>query len=348
MDSLSDAISAKGRGNELITIYVSPKDSVNFVQSMVEQELHSLDDYDENTRMKYSVGSTLEEMKRILEDMVDIPSNGLVIFGGRVQGNTEVLVLSEKLEKPVPETRYISGSQFSTDIAQKITSRDSEAVLVLIELGTCIIGLLGNELADIQEEVNVRIPSKHSKGGQSQSRFERRREEAKKEFYNECERRIKNVIDSSSDSRIFIGGPEITVKEFVNQTNLDNRIEIINSIEYVNQTGMEKLKRESLKHLDDEERKEKMDELDDFFKSITDDLPTIYGKESVEQAIEYRAVKKLLYHTDSSNAELARRAEEYGADVVRIDGQSERERVFLDSFDGIGGILNYEIDELQG
>jgi peptide chain release factor subunit 1 len=224
---------------------------------MVEQELRSLDDYDDNTRMKYSVETTLEEIKRILKEMDQIPANGLVIFGGRVQGNTKILVLSEELEKPVPETRYVSGSQFSTDMAQKITSRDSNTVLVIIELGNCVIGQLEDELTDIQEKIDVRIPSKHSKGGQSQSRFERRRKEAKKEFYRECEKRIENTVDGSSDFRIFVGGSEITVKEFVNQTSLNDRIRIINSIEYVNQTGMEKLKRESLKRSNDKEKKKR-------------------------------------------------------------------------------------------
>lgn len=345
MENLAEIRNYQGRGNELISIYVRPDDTLSTVENMIKNEISALDDFDENTRMKYSVRDTLNRIRTEIEDIDEISENGIIIFAGRVRGNTRILVISEKLEKPVPETKYVSGSQFATQDAEKLISQDNKVLLVALDTGNCVIGVLSNKSAKIVDNFSKNISSKHSKGGQSQSRFERRRREQKKEFFRLCERRIEEKIDSSNqEQRIFISGPDITVKEFLSNTSLrnSNRIDILDTTQYINKYGIQRMADEAIEYVQNETRLEKLEILEEFFSSLKDNsTPTAYGKKEIEKAIEYRSIDKLIVHSQKDYHEIINHAESYGADTIILSGNSQKENMFLESFQGIGAILNY-------
>jgi peptide chain release factor 1 len=345
MESLADIRNYEGRGNELISIYARPDDSLSTVESMIKNEMSSLDNFDENTRMKYSVRDTLNRITKEIEDIDEISENGIVIFAGRVRGNTKILVISEKLEKPVPETKYVSGSQFATQEAEKLIPQDDKVLLVALDTGNCVIGVLTNKSANIVDNFSKNISSKHSKGGQSQSRFERRRKEQKKEFFRLCETRIEERIDSSNqEQRIFVSGPDITVKEFLSNTSLkdSNRIDVLGTTQYINEYGIQRMADEAIEYVQNDERLDKLEILEEFFSSLKDDsTPTAYGKEEIKKAIEYRSIDKLIVHNEKDYDNIINESESYGADTIILSGNSQKERMLIESFQGIGAILNY-------
>lgn len=346
MESLADIQNYEGRGNELISIYARPDDTLSTVETMVKNELSSLENFDENTRMKYSVRDTLKRIQAEINDMKKIPENGIVIFAGRVRGDTHILVLSEKLEKPVPKTKYVSGSQFATKDAEKLIAQDNKVLLVALDTGNCVIGVLANKSVNIIDEFSKDISSKHSKGGQSQSRFERRRREQKKEFFRLCEKRIEDKIDSSNqEQRIFISGPDITVKEFLSNTSLQtsNRINVLDTTQYINEYGLHRMAEEAIEYVQNEVRLERLEVLEEFFSSLKDDsTPTAYGKKEIEEAIEYKSIDKLIVHSQKDYDEIINKSESYGADTIILSGDSQKENIFLESFQGIGAILYHK------
>jgi len=164
MSSLSEIRNSEGRGNELVSLYVQPDDSLSNIRGIIEQEIQSSEDFDENERIKYSVQETLRRMKEELDTIEEIPDNGLVIFGGRIDGDTELYTFTNELVSPVNKTRYLTGRQFSTGQLEDLVPIQSSDVLVLMELGKCIIASLQNNKPNVQTVIESRINSKHSKG----------------------------------------------------------------------------------------------------------------------------------------------------------------------------------------
>lgn len=339
---LSEIKDYKGRGNELVSLYVSPSSSISNVQAIIDQGLRSLEDYDEGTRMKYSVRDTLNCMKENISELDGIPKTGVIVFAGRVEGDTRCRVFSDEIDGKVRETTYVTGSQFSTERAERIVSVEDPQIVVVLDTGKMLLGHSKGGSVSILDEIREDIPSKHSKGGQSQSRFERRRSEYKKEFFRECEERINNY--ASNGEAVFIGGPEITVKEFINKTNIESLVDVITvTTEYVNEVGLQKASERATEYMDKKDRRNRIEAVERFMRSVKDDEPpTHYGLENVEKAIEYGAVDELIVENGKFD-DLAERSKSKGASVTRIDGNTDKGQMFIDAFDGIGAILNYQI-----
>lgn len=333
----------KGRGNELITMYINSENSVSNVRGIIDQELRSLEDYDEGTRMKYSVRDTLNGMKEEISRFNDIPENGVIVFAGRVEGDTMCEVFSDELQSEVQETRYITGSQFSTETAEELVAITNPQLIVVLDTEHMIIGYSKNGKVSVIDDFESGVPSKHSKGGQSQSRFERRREEHKKEFFNNCKQRIKKNI--SEDGSVFIGGPEITLKEFLNKTGIDKSVDVITiTTEYVNRVGLRRVSEVADDHRKEEEKRNRDEKIDDFMRMVKENPSlTEYGVDRVRRAVSYGAVNELIVH-ENEFKDIMQEAESKGASCTRINGQTDKEKRFIQAFNGIGAILNYQID----
>lgn len=340
--NLSDIRNYKGRGNELVSLYVSPNNSISNVQNILDQELNSIEEYDEGTRMKYSVRDTLARIKEEISDFNSIPKNGIIIFAGRVNGDTMCYVLSDELQSAVEETKYVTGSQFSTEAAEELVPvRDSQVVVVL-DTRKMMIGYNRDGIVTVVDEFESQVPSKHSKGGQSQSRFERRREEHKKEFFKKCSNKIKRRL--SEDDTVFIGGPDITVKEFLNKTQIDKSVNVVTtSTEYVNKVGLRSVSKMADKYDNRKEEKNTDEKIDDFMRMIKENPSlTEYGEDRVRKAVSYGAVDEIIVEKNRFE-DMVDEAESKGASIIRIDGQTDTQMRFIEAFDGIAAVLNYQV-----
>lgn len=341
--NLSDIRDYKGRGNELVSLYVSPNNSISNVQNILDQELNSIEEYDEGTRMKYSIRDTLLRMKKEISDLNSIPKNGIIIFAGRVNGDTMCRVFSDELQSAVEETRYVTGGQFSTETAEGLVAITDPQLIVVLDTERMIIGHNKNGKVNVIDDFESGVPSKHSKGGQSQSRFERRREEHKREFFNDCKQRIKKNI--SEDSTVFIGGPEITVKEFLNKTGIDKSVDVVTTTtEYVNRVGLRRVSEVADDHRKEEEKRNRDEKIDDFMRMVKENPSlTEYGVDRVRRAVSYGAVDELIVYEDKFE-DIMKEAESKGASCIRINGQTDKQKRFIQAFNGVGAVLNYQID----
>lgn len=346
MRDVSDVYEAEGRGRELVSMYVSNNETLSNMVSIVENKIDGLDDFEKNERMRYSLEKTLELVKEELNEFDSVPENGIVIFSGRVDGDSESISFSDELEDPIHNTRFARGREFLTEPIKKRLSVETQYLLVVLELGKCLIGSLRGDTANLLDKVEEDVPSKHSKGGQSQARFERRREQMKDRFFTKISERIQKMAESNSVNNIFLGGTEITVKEFLNEWERSGnyQVEICSSVDYTNVTGLNRVAERAVEHRKDKHVQTEVSHIKDFFSTLeSGEQPVVYGRDTVEHAIDLHAISKLLIHDDVYEEDLVNRAESIGSDVIVINNESEKSRMFKKGFGGIGAELRYEI-----
>lgn len=114
---------------------------------------------------------------------------------------------------PVTETRLSEG--FDNSVLEQILSTDYKIGIILIRLGKYAVGTIkGKKLIDSKSGSRY-VKGKHKKGGFSQQRFQRIREEQIKELFNEVCEKSKEKIDEDVEF-IYMGGDKNTLKSFLN------------------------------------------------------------------------------------------------------------------------------------
>lgn len=106
-----------------------------------------------------------------------MPPNGLVVFCGHPDETKLILVALEPL-KPIAQTLYKCDNRFHTEVLRdQLTFGDSKIGFVVIDGHACSFHLLVGNVRQTLFKLEVCLPKKHGRGGQSQNRFARIRDE---------------------------------------------------------------------------------------------------------------------------------------------------------------------------
>lgn len=197
------------------------------------------------------------------------------------------------------------------------------------------------------ETLDSDVPGKTRAGGQSADRFRRRREERKREFFDE----VGDVADREFDdpNAVALGGTNVTVDAFQDGDHLPgwlaDRVAAVYDVEYAGERGLERLAEQA--------RGEALDihedaraALDEFFDRLPDD-EVAYGREDVDDALTYGAVGTLLVAESlpaAEREEYAARAEDEDGDYVVVPEGGERGERFAEAFDGVGALLRFPFE----
>jgi peptide chain release factor subunit 1 len=157
---------------------------------MLRQELAITD----NIKLK----RTKDRVQRALTAAIDrlssiskIPQNGLVLFAGENDDTGEFICLMFSPPDPVTVYFYRTDKYFHLEFLEDMLEESDVYGLIVIERDEATIGLLKGSSLIVLEEVEGYVPGKHSKGGQSQRRYDRIIEELVEEFY----KRVGEIVN---------------------------------------------------------------------------------------------------------------------------------------------------------
>ena len=115
----------------------------------------------------------IEEETLTLLERLD-PETGLVLFYDLHHMICEAIVPPF----PVPSSSWQFGDRFATSFLEEILNKDYRMLVLVLHAGESFIGFAPDaQVFDTKELVRSSVKEKHSKGGFSQRRFERLREE---------------------------------------------------------------------------------------------------------------------------------------------------------------------------
>ncbi|ADN37395.1 conserved hypothetical protein [Methanolacinia petrolearia DSM 11571] len=130
----------------------------------------------------------------ILDDQGD---TGFVLFHG---GGSELLpVFASFPPFPVESSFSVSGNSYETAELSAILNSERAAAFVLAHAGESFIGIADAKNVLFGELVRTGVKEKHSKGGWSQKRFERLREEDIRHHAEKAAAAFDSMMESHSD-----------------------------------------------------------------------------------------------------------------------------------------------------
>jgi peptide subunit release factor 1 (eRF1) len=131
----------------------------------------------QGTRLSGVIGEKVfervEEETRTLLDRLE-PETGLVLFYDIYRMICEAIVPPFPITSPA----WQLGHNFEVSLLEEILSKDYRVLVLVLHAGESFIGFTsGAQVFDTEELIRSSVKEKHSKGGFSQRRFERLREE---------------------------------------------------------------------------------------------------------------------------------------------------------------------------
>jgi len=295
----------KGRGTELITLYIPPGKNIADVANQLRSELSQAENIkSKQTRVHVIAG--LEAILQRLKMFKKPPEHGMVIVSGVVEINgkekhiTEIIIPPE----PVPLYKYHCDSKFYLDPLKEMLKDKKLYGLIVLDRREATIGLLKGKRIEVLAYTTSMVPGKHRQGGQSSVRFERLRQIAIHEFYKKVGEKASEAFLQYKDELlgILIGGPSPTKEEFYKGEYLHHELQkkVIGlfDVGYTDESGLYELvekAEDALQELDLIREKKLMNR---FLKEVVKDGLAAYGEEDVRRYLTLGAVDTLLLSED--------------------------------------------------
>lgn len=230
---LLDELSGKrGRGTELISVYITP----GFGLSQVVQQLRDEKGTASNIKSKSTRNNVISALDRIInflgkfiEAHKRTPPNGMAIFSGNIaeeEGATDIALYWIEPPEPITVRMYRCDQEFVTEpLREAIEPKESVGLLVMDSKEATIATLRGKH-TEIARHLTSGVWGKHGRGGQSQRRFERLREIAVHEFMKRiAEVANREFLDVPDMRAVLIGGPGPMKDAFLNSELLQGRVQ---------------------------------------------------------------------------------------------------------------------------
>jgi peptide chain release factor subunit 1 len=316
---------------------------------------------------RQSVQEAIRSIQSKIKRYRSVPAQGLVVFcGGKIS------VVFEP-PKPMCRSMYWCDDKFHTEyLREQLENHETFGFVIIDGDGASLHTLSGTQKRCLWS-VNVNLPKKHGRGGQSKQRFERQREE-KRDWYVKiiAKRCVKEFIDQTTNKPKIVGlilAGNADFKTVLSKCStldprLKNVIIRVADIQYGGSRGFEEAIRASSDALSDLEHLKEKKTISDFFARLANDLPTCYGLDDTRFALESGAVETLIlwdalpalktpenWHGGNLNADgseplldwLLEHYSEYGCALQLVSDQSDEASQFVHGFGGIGGTLRYRV-----
>ena len=345
--------SIRGRHTELVTYYIPAGYSLHKIIEHLSQEQHTATNI-KDARTKKNVIDSIEKVIRHLRLFKKTPENGIAVFAGNVSKNESQIKLEIfSVEPPQPlQTRlYRCDHRFVTDILKDMMEHKETYGLLVVDRREGNVGLLKGTAIIELASFTSNVPGKTTKGGQSQQRYARLREEAMHEFFKRIAEAVnKEFLEMKSLKGILVGGPGPTKEYFIDGDYMDSRIKTkiksVQDLSYTGEFGLNELVEKSKEILAKEDIIEEKKFMEDFFSELAKgSKKVVYGEENVKLALGRAAVKTILISEKTEQKlvdELEKGAADTGAEIKIISTDTD-EGMQLKAIGLVAAFLRYAI-----
>lgn len=301
--AMQEIVDLKGRGTELISVYIPPNRQISDVTSYLRNEYSQSSNIKSKSTMKNVQGAIDSIMSR-LKTYKSPPANGLVVFCGEIpKAGDQTRMVQYVLEPPEPVTTFVyrCDSQFYTEPLLGMLADKKSYGLITMDRSEATLGLLTGTRIVVIKNFDSMVPRKHRQGGQSAQRFERLIEIAAHEFFKKIgDNATEAFLDKPDLIGILIGGPGATKDFFVKEGYLHHELQkkVVDTFDtgYTDEYGLKELvenARSAIVDIDLMREKDMIQKLLAEIRKIDGGL-SAYGEDEVRDAAEKGAVDTLL------------------------------------------------------
>jgi len=342
----------RGRGTELVSVYVPAEYDLNKISAHISQEQGTATNI-KSKQTRDNVISALEKIIQHLKLYKKTPPNGLAVFAGNIaerEGQQDYQVWSIEPPIPLKQRLYRCDKEFVLEPLRDMLVDNEAFGLVVMDRREANIALLkGKSIIPLYSAESM-VPGKFKAGGQSAARFARNRELAAKDFYKKVADIMKDQFFEMKELKgILVGGPGPTKFEFVEGNfitqSLKDKIIGIRDLSYTDNFGLQELLEKSQDILSEEEVVGEKKLMNKFFDLLAKKPGmTAYGKDACMQALKMGVVDIMLISEiidDEVVDSFIEEAEKLGSNVEMISTET-REGSQLKDLGGFAAILRYD------
>lgn len=343
----------RARATTLLTLYIPPGRPIADVVRMLRQEYSVT----ENIKLKRTRDKVQTAIAMAIDRLIKIPKvpkNGLVLFIGVHDETNDTIDLVFSPPEPVKVFFYRTDKWFHTEFLDEMVEARDTYGLIIIERDEATVGLLKGNRVYVLDEIEGYVPSKHSRGGWSQRRYDRIIEELTKDFYKRVGEKANAeflpLLQNGQLKGIIIGGPGFSKLDFLKGDYLDYRLKklVLPKTIDVSDQGEPGLRQMVMK-AEDMIKEHSFIKLRKAIEEFTyhlakDDGLAIYGEDEVKEAIRLGAVKFIIITEDHPEAEeIVREAEKRSTEIFIIDSEVPEYSWIKNTFGGVVAVLRYRI-----
>lgn len=318
----------KGRGTELITLYIPPEKNLADVMAQMREEYSQAMNI-KSARTRKNVLSAIEVIMQRLKLFKRPPERGMVLLAGVVPRGTKDKMEVYIIEPPQTITTYLyrCDSRFLLDPIKEMLEERGSYGLLLVDRNEATIGMLRGKRIETVRRIISNVPRKHGRGGQSQRRFERLIEIAAHEYFKRVGEKASEVFLNEPELKgIIVGGPGPTKEFFVNADYLHHEVKkkVIGVVDtsYTDEFGLTELVDKAGELLEEMEIVREKKLVQRFLQEVVKERGLAsYGIEEVRRYLNMGAVEVLLFSED---------VESYRAKIVCGSCGYEEERTTPD------------------
>lgn len=306
--ALQELDNLRGRGTELISLYIPPTKQIPDVVQYLREEFSTSANIKSKSTRK-NVLAAIESIMSRLKGYRFPPDSGLVFFVGHVSkrgDQTEMYTRIVEPPEPIQTFSYTCDSTFHLDQLRKQLAVKEAYGLIVIDRKEATVGFLNGTTINLVANEQSLVPSKHHQGGQSSRRYERLIEIAAHEFFKKVGEIANNAfVPVIQDLKaVFIGGPGATKEYFFEKDYLRNEIKFkvkdLFDLGYTDETGLKELVDKAADSMKEMQISREKDLINRFMMEIRkpDGGLGVYGEAAIRSALEQKAVDLLLISED--------------------------------------------------
>ncbi|KZX15012.1 peptide chain release factor 1 [Methanobrevibacter cuticularis] len=339
--TLKELSEKKGRGTELVSVYIPPDRQVSDVTKHMREELSQSANI-KSKQTKKNVQSAIEVIVQRLRLFPKPPERGLVLFVGMIPkggpGTEKMETYVFEPPEPIQTYTYHCNSEFFLEPLQHMIDVKEVFGLAVLDRKEATLASLKGKRIDILKTLTSGVPGKHKAGGQSQRRFDRLIDLAAHEFKKRIGEHMNEIFLPIEDLKgIIIGGPGHTKEEFLKgdylQYELQNKVLTTVDTSYTGEFGIREVIDKSsdvLEELDVMKEKQLVQKF--LHELINENGLGSYGEDEVRKNLQMGAVDILLISEDLVQSRKTLRCVNCGREVqvTYKDPKEDKENICED------------------
>lgn len=297
----------KGRGTELVSVYIPPDKQLSDVGKHMRDELGQSANI-KSKQTKKNVQSAIEVILQKIRLFKKPPVNGLVLFVGMIPkggpGTEKMETYAFEPPEPIQTYWYQCNNEFFLEPLEYMIEVKETYGIAVIDRKEATIATLRGKRVDILTHLTSGVPGKHKAGGQSQRRFDRVIDLAAHEFKKRIGEHMNDAfLDMEDLTGVVIGGPGHTKEEFVQGDYLNYEIKdkIITTVDtsYTGEFGIREVIDKSSDVLEELDVMKEKKVVQKFLKELINEKGLAsYGEKEVRNNLIIGAVDTLLLSED--------------------------------------------------
>lgn len=291
----------RGRHTELVSVYIPAEYNLNDIVNQLYTEKSTASNIKSKTTRK-NVLDALEKIIQHLRIFKHTPANGLIVFCGNVsevEGKEDLKIWSFEPPERMNTKIYWCDQVFVLDPLREMVAEKEVYGLIVLDSSEADIGLLHGKKIMSMKHIDSLVAGKSIKGGMSQVRYDRIREEAINEYFKEVADIASDIFLKQKELKgIIIGGPGPIKSDFVKGEFLNYQLRPkiigVKDTGYTGDHGFEELVQRSQDLLKEAAVMKERQLLQKFLTEIQKGGNVVYGYTQTIEALNMGVIATLL------------------------------------------------------